>query len=100
MQIDATVGADQAQVAEIRAQLENAKWELSQTTVYAPADGYAINVQLRPGSISVAFPGQPVDDVCRERISGHRAVRTRTSCTRWSRATKPSSRSRPVPARS
>ena len=59
VQIDATVGADQAQVAEIRAQLENAKWELSQTTVYAPADGYAINVQLRPGSISVAFPLNP-----------------------------------------
>jgi len=59
VQIDATVGADQAQVAEIRAQLENAKWELSQTTVYAPADGYAINVQLRPGSTSVAFPINP-----------------------------------------
>ena len=28
VQIDATVGADQAQVAEMRAQLENAKWEL------------------------------------------------------------------------
>jgi len=59
VQIDASVGADQAQVAEIRAQLENAKWELSQTTVYAPADGYAINVQLRPGSTSVAFPINP-----------------------------------------
>ena len=48
-----------APVAQIRAQLENAKWELSQTTVYAPANGYAINVQLRPGSFTTAFPITP-----------------------------------------
>jgi multidrug resistance efflux pump len=48
-----------APVAQIRAQLENAKWELSQTTVVAPADGYAINVQLRPGSFTAAFPITP-----------------------------------------
>ena len=48
-----------APVAQIRAQLENAKWELSQTTVIAPADGYAINVQLRPGSFTTAFPITP-----------------------------------------
>jgi multidrug resistance efflux pump len=48
-----------APVAQIRAQLESAKWELSQTTVYAPADGYAINVQLRPGSFTAAFPITP-----------------------------------------
>jgi multidrug resistance efflux pump len=48
-----------APVAQIRAQLENAKWELSQTTVFAPADGYAINVQLRPGAFTTAFPITP-----------------------------------------
>lgn len=48
-----------APVAQIRAQLDNAKWELSQTTVIAPADGYAINVQLRPGSFTTAFPITP-----------------------------------------
>ncbi len=48
-----------APVAQIRAQLENARWELSQTTVIAPADGYAINVQLRPGSFTTAFPITP-----------------------------------------
>ena len=48
-----------APVAAIRAQLENAKWELSQTTVTAPATGYAINVQLRPGSFTTAFPITP-----------------------------------------
>ena len=48
-----------APVAQVRAQLENARWELSQTTVYAPASGYAINVQLRPGSFTAAFPITP-----------------------------------------
>ena len=48
-----------APVANIRAQLANAKWELEQTTVLAPADGYAINVQLRPGSFTTAFPITP-----------------------------------------
>jgi multidrug resistance efflux pump len=57
--MDATVGQDQAQVAQVRAQLESAKWDLSQTTVLAPADGYAINVQLRPGAMTAAFPVTP-----------------------------------------
>jgi multidrug resistance efflux pump len=48
-----------APVASIRAQLASAKWELEQTTVFAPADGYAINVQLRPGSFTAAFPITP-----------------------------------------
>jgi len=48
-----------APVASIRAQLANAKWELEQTTVLAPANGYAINVQLRPGSFTAAFPITP-----------------------------------------
>jgi len=53
------VGAEYAPVAQIRAELENARWELSQTTVTAPANGYAINVQLRPGSFTTAFPITP-----------------------------------------
>ena len=53
------VGTEYAPVAQVRAQLENARWELSQTTVIAPANGYAINVQLRPGSFTAAFPATP-----------------------------------------
>ena len=45
--------------AQIRAEAENANWEVSQTTVVAPANGYAINVQLRPGSFTAAFPITP-----------------------------------------
>jgi len=53
------VKEEYAPVAQIRAQLENARWELAQTTVIAPADGYAINLQLRPGSFTAAFPITP-----------------------------------------
>jgi len=52
-------GGEYAPVAQVRAQLDNARWELSQTTVTAPANGYAINVQLRPGSFTAAFPITP-----------------------------------------
>ena len=48
-----------AQVAQTRAQLENAKWELSQTVALAPANGTPTNVQLRPGSFAVPLPALP-----------------------------------------
>jgi multidrug resistance efflux pump len=56
----AQLAATHAQVATVEAQLADAKWKLSETTVYAPADGYAINVQLRPGSTAGQFVGRPV----------------------------------------
>jgi multidrug resistance efflux pump len=56
----AVVGDDQADVAQIRAQLANARWELEQTTMVAPADGYVINLQLRPGAMAVPLPLAPV----------------------------------------
>ena len=49
-----------AQVAQVRAQLESAKWDLSQTVVLAPANGTPVNLQLRPGSMTAAFPALPV----------------------------------------
>jgi len=58
--LGAKVNGEYAQVAQVRAQLESAKWDLSQTTVTAPANGYAINLQLRPGSMTAAFPALPV----------------------------------------
>jgi len=58
--LGATAGDDQAEVAEIKAKLENAKWELSQTIFYAPANGTVINLQLRPGQLATALGFQPV----------------------------------------
>jgi multidrug resistance efflux pump len=55
----AMAGGEWAQVAEVRAKLENARWELDQTIVYAPANGTAINVNLRPGAMTVPLPLAP-----------------------------------------
>jgi multidrug resistance efflux pump len=49
-----------APVAQIRAQLDNAQWELEQTTVRSPCDCYVINLQLRPGAFVAGMPFNPV----------------------------------------
>ncbi len=58
-QLAAVVDGDLASVATIKANLAKARWELSQTVMYAPADGTAINVQLRPGSFVNPVPLAP-----------------------------------------
>ena len=58
-QLSAEVNGEIASVALIRANLEKARWELSQCDVYAPADGIAINVQVRPGQFLAAMPLAP-----------------------------------------
>lgn len=55
----AQLATAKAQVDQSRADLANAQWNLDQTAVYAPAHGYAINVQLRPGSFVVGMPLAP-----------------------------------------
>jgi len=49
----------ESDVRQLKAQLDQAQWDLSQTTTYAPANGSAINLQLRVGSYAVPFPVQP-----------------------------------------
>jgi len=56
----AQLAAANAQLASAEAQLADANWKLSETTVYAPADGAVINMQLRVGSTASAFAGLPV----------------------------------------
>ena len=58
--LDAAAGGEQADVAQVRAQLEEAKWKLDETVAYAPADGHVINLQLRPGSTVSQLPLAPV----------------------------------------
>jgi multidrug resistance efflux pump len=55
----AQIATAKAVVDSSRADVANAQWNLDQTAVYAPANGYAINVQLRPGSYVTAFPVAP-----------------------------------------
>jgi len=47
--LDSEIGGVNTTVAQIQAQLENANWELSQTSVRAPADGYVTVVALTVG---------------------------------------------------
>ncbi|HEV7477570.1 MAG TPA: HlyD family secretion protein [Burkholderiales bacterium] len=58
--LGANVKGEFAQVAQIRAQLETARWELEQTTTVSPCDCYVINLQLRPGAFVAGFPINPV----------------------------------------
>jgi len=48
-----------AQIARAEAQLADAKWELSQTTYYAPANGTVVALTLRPGAMAVPLPMTP-----------------------------------------
>jgi multidrug resistance efflux pump len=47
--MDSEIGGVNTTVAQIQAQLENATWELSQTTIRAPADGYVTLVAFTVG---------------------------------------------------
>ena len=47
--LDSEIGGVNTTVAQFQAQLDNAKWELSQTAVRAPADGYVTVVALTVG---------------------------------------------------
>lgn len=56
----ANIATAKAQVDSSRTEISTAQWNLDHTAVYAPTSGYAINVQLRPGSFAAALGIQPV----------------------------------------
>jgi multidrug resistance efflux pump len=56
----ATFKGEYSQVAQIRAQLENARWMLQETTTRSPCDCYVVNLQLRPGGFVAGLPVNPV----------------------------------------
>jgi RND family efflux transporter MFP subunit len=49
----------QSEVDQLKAQLQNAQWNLDKTTVRAPADGYVTNVALRKGARVANLPLSP-----------------------------------------
>jgi multidrug resistance efflux pump len=51
-QIKAETDGVNPEVREMMAQLEKARWELDQTVVRAPADGYVPQLPLRPGQMA------------------------------------------------
>src|SRR3954471_23322591 len=52
----ANVKVAEAQVATTQAQLENARWDLLQTTIRSPGNGRMVNVMLRPGFFVAGMP--------------------------------------------
>jgi multidrug resistance efflux pump len=58
--LGARVDGQYAQVAQIRAQLANARWLLKETTTVSPCECYVINLQLRPGAFVAGLPLNPV----------------------------------------
>jgi multidrug resistance efflux pump len=48
-----------AQILAAEAKLADAKWELSQTTYHAPANGTVVALTLRPGAMAVPLPMTP-----------------------------------------
>ena len=54
--LGARVSGEFAQVAQIRAQLENARWDLEQTVTRSPCDCYVVNLQLRAGGFVAGIP--------------------------------------------
>lgn len=50
----------EAEVKQLRAQLESAKWNLEKSVVRAPADGYVTNLALRKGARVSSLPLAPV----------------------------------------
>jgi RND family efflux transporter MFP subunit len=49
-----------AELAGINARIQDAEFNLAETVVKAPTDGYATQIQLRPGMMAVPLPLSPV----------------------------------------
>jgi len=59
-QLDSVLNGEQSQVVSLRAQLAEAKYDVEQTVVRAPSDGYVSQVLIRPGTFAAALPLRPV----------------------------------------
>ena len=57
--IESEIGGENTLVARLRAELDKAQYDLEQTTVRAPTDGYVTQLTLRPGMRAVSMPLRP-----------------------------------------
>ncbi|MCL2912651.1 HlyD family secretion protein [Shewanella corallii] len=58
--LDSEIGGENTTVAGLLAQLRQAEFNLEQTVVRAPTDGYVTQLALRPGMMAVPLPLSPV----------------------------------------
>jgi multidrug resistance efflux pump len=54
--LESTINGENTKVAQLRSELTRAKYDVAQTTVAAPSDGFVIGMTLRPGQRVAAFP--------------------------------------------
>ncbi|CAI1158411.1 Inner membrane protein yibH [Serratia proteamaculans] len=59
-QLDSVINGEQSQIVSLRAQLAEAKYNLDQTVIRAPSNGYITQVLIRPGTYAAALPLRPV----------------------------------------
>ena len=59
-QLNSLVLGEHSQIASLKAQLAEAKYNLEQTIVRAPSDGYVTQVLIRPGTYAASLPLRPV----------------------------------------
>ena len=57
---ESKVGGENTQVAQLKANRDKAQLDLDRTRVYAPTDGYALQVAIRPGVRAASLPLRPV----------------------------------------
>jgi len=55
-QWNAQLASTQASIASLNAQLGNAQWQLDETVVRAPYEGFVFNLQVRPGNYVTTMP--------------------------------------------
>lgn len=60
LEIASESGGFNPKVRETMAALDSKRWELEQTVIRAPSDGYVTQVMLRPGQMAVPLPLAPV----------------------------------------
>lgn len=59
-EFNAQIDGQNPEVRETMALLEKARWDLDQTVVRAPTDGYVPQVLIRPGMMAVPMPLKPL----------------------------------------
>ncbi|MGL5759271.1 HlyD family secretion protein [Plesiomonas sp.] len=59
-QLDGMINGENSQIAGLKAQLAEARYNLEQTVVRAPNNGYVTQVLLQPGTYAVSMPLRPV----------------------------------------
>lgn len=60
LSLDSEIGGENTTVARLLAELRQAEFNLEQTVVHAPTDGFATQLALRPGVMAVPLPIAPV----------------------------------------